>query len=189
MTAPRRETVLFVCTANQCRSPMAEALFRRQVAGRSEITVTSAGFLPPGVPCPQETLEVMEEVGVDLSAHRSGRLAPEMVAASSLVVTMTRQHLIDLALEFPTEWERCFTISGLLERATAIDPRGSGEELGSWVSRVNAGRQRADLLRLSTQGDIPDPIGGPVRAFRRVRDQLTGLAAALADLVVRAEYA
>ena len=162
---------------------MAEALFREGLSRRAPIVATSAGFLPPGAPCPEPVLEVMAEVGIDLSGHSSRRVSADLVASAALVIAMTRQHVVDLAVEFPRDWDRFFTLSDLVERARAAGERGSDETLREWGARLQSGRQRADLLQLSAERDIADPIGRPLRTFRRVRDQLADLVGGLAGFV------
>lgn len=157
---------------------------RRRLGEQAGIGVASAGFLEGGVPCPRDLLAVMDEVGIDLSAHRSRRIHAEMVDTATLIVTMSRQHAIDLAVEFPPAWSRCFTVSELEERASAAGGPAPGEDLSSWVARLNGGRQRSDLLRLPSSGDIPDPIGRSLREFRQTRDRLGEFAGLLSSLVV-----
>jgi protein-tyrosine-phosphatase len=73
--------VLFVCHGNVCRSPFAEAVFRRALGGPGSLVVStgSAGFVYPGQPCPPDAVAAAAEFGVDLSAHRS-RLVSAMSA-------------------------------------------------------------------------------------------------------------
>ena len=68
------KTILFICTGNVCRSPMAEALFRRVVQGRGEFRVLSAGIgAMNGQPPTPHSARAMQELGVDISAQRSSR--------------------------------------------------------------------------------------------------------------------
>ena len=97
--------VLFVCTGNQCRSPIAAALLRARLDER-------------GSP-----LETMWAVGVDLSGHRSRPLSPTTIGAADLIVGMTRQHVVELTVMAPPEWERAFTFADLLRRAETVGPR------------------------------------------------------------------
>src|ERR1700676_890334 len=85
--------VLFVCTANMCRSPMAAALFGRLVPVEAddaleEVSVVSAGLLQGGYASPPEVVTVMAEMGIDLSGHSSRQLSPDLVVAADLVLCM-----------------------------------------------------------------------------------------------------
>ncbi|MEK6597001.1 MAG: low molecular weight protein arginine phosphatase [Gemmatimonadota bacterium] len=87
--------VLFVCSGNTCRSPLAEVAFRRLLheAGRSDITVSSAGTgAYNGSPASEGTFLVGLEEGLDLSAHRAKLLDEKLVAEADLILTMARGH-------------------------------------------------------------------------------------------------
>lgn len=87
--------LLFVCTGNTCRSPLATALTRRLVAARGlDVTVASAGTgAIAGAPASDGSLLVGLERDVDLSAHRSRLLMPELVAGADLVLCMSAHHV------------------------------------------------------------------------------------------------
>jgi protein-tyrosine-phosphatase len=88
--------LLFVCSGNTCRSPMAEA-FARKVAERrgiQDLNVSSAGTNAfDNVPATDEALLVGMERGLDLTTHRSRRLTPEIVSDADLVFVMTPSHV------------------------------------------------------------------------------------------------
>jgi protein-tyrosine-phosphatase len=87
-------SVLFVCTGNICRSPLAESLMRFHLAERGlDITVGSAGTGAwEGAPASEGAYLVALEHGLDLSAHRARLLSRDIVDSSDLVLTMARHH-------------------------------------------------------------------------------------------------
>lgn len=88
--------ILFVCTGNTCRSPMAEVITRHLIAQRqlSDVQVSSAGTSAwPDAPASDGALLVALERGLDLSSHRARPLSPEIVAGADLILTMGPHHL------------------------------------------------------------------------------------------------
>jgi protein-tyrosine-phosphatase len=93
-------TLLFVCTGNTCRSPLAAALW--QVVA-PEIVAASAGVAAyPGIPAARAARQVAEEYGVDLEAHRSRPLT-DVYEPVQLVLTMTREQKQEVIRQRP-EW-------------------------------------------------------------------------------------
>lgn len=88
--------VLFVCTGNTCRSPMAEVQARQQAdaGGYAGLGVGSAGTAADnGSAASDMAIRVAAGRGLDLSQHLSAALTPERISRSDLVITMTRRHL------------------------------------------------------------------------------------------------
>jgi len=145
------KTILFVCTGNVCRSPMAESLFRHAVRKQSGFRVFSAGLgaingQPPSV----HAVQAMRELGVELSGFRSRMLSADLVHEADYIFGMTRGHVEGITLLYPQAAEKTFLL------------REFDETLGAY------------------EKDIADPIGGSLEVYLECRDQIEkGIAAVL----------
>jgi len=93
MTSTATRTLLFVCTGNTCRSPMAERLMAKLCRPFPQWRFASAGlFAAPGAPASEMAIEVMREIGISLEDHRSRVLSPAMVKEADLLIAMTSAH-------------------------------------------------------------------------------------------------
>ena len=85
--------ILVVCVGNICRSPMAEALLQRALRGQDGITVESAGLgALVGHPASDYSIELMDEMGIDITGHRARQIHPDMVHDADLVLVMEAGH-------------------------------------------------------------------------------------------------
>ena len=104
--------IVFVCSANACRSPMAEGFARRLLSenGVSSLRVDSAGLDAfEGTPPTQETIEIMKARGVDITSHRSKPFNPRL-GKNDMVLTMTKSQKERILAEHPALAGRVFML-------------------------------------------------------------------------------
>jgi len=119
--------ILFVCTGNICRSPMAEGFLK---AMHSDFSVSSSGVSSmDGWSAMPEAIEVMKDHGIDISSHRARQITDEMVDEADLVLAMTSRHRELLKVTFPNAESKIFTLKEFAGTGTNIDdPYGNSKE-------------------------------------------------------------
>ena len=104
--------VLFVCTGNTCRSPMAEYYFNSEIkklGDQIEITASSRGlYANSGTPMAQNAIKVLSSQNIDGTLHRSAQLDGYIIRASDLVYGMTPHHEAELKQQFPEFADKIF---------------------------------------------------------------------------------
>jgi len=172
--------ILALCTANQCRSPMAEVLLRRALEARGiDAVVRSAGLRPGGFPASPGSVRAMARRRLVLDGHCSHQLLVDDVTRADLVVCMARSHAREAVVLHPVSWPRTFTLKELVRRGGAIGPRRPDQPFDEWLTDLGRGRQRGALMGADPDDDVADPIGGPDTAYEAT-------AALLEDLITRA---
>ncbi len=131
MNAEKTYQLLFVCTGNVCRSPMAEYLMRQKLGKTSNWQITSAGlFTANGQPASTMAIQAMDEVGIDIRKHRSRQITAEIINQSNMIVVMTKAHLMELLSRFPDAQDRAYVLGSFLAKPSdIIDPIGGNIEI------------------------------------------------------------
>ncbi|MBU1908546.1 MAG: ribose 5-phosphate isomerase B [Verrucomicrobia bacterium] len=102
MSGKPNEHILFVCTGNICRSPMAEYLLRARLGPNSGVIASSAGVAAlDGGPASPEAIEALAPRGINMAPHRSRMLTADLVRAATMVVVMTEAHKQAVCRAFP----------------------------------------------------------------------------------------
>jgi protein-tyrosine-phosphatase len=138
--------ILFVCTGNTCRSPLAEGIARRELVrangmfqvGSAGTSATDGSFASSGA------LEAARENGIDLESFQSRRLTPELLQQADVVLVMEPVHR-----------------SGVLGVSPLADMR-------THLLGELAGRDGRDAV-------VPDPYGGPAESYRRTFGKIQAL--------------
>jgi protein-tyrosine-phosphatase len=127
--------ILFVCTGNTCRSPMAEALFQDMVQKANktnEITAISAGVAVWNeTPASWQAIETMKQQGIDLSAHYARVLTSELIKTADLILTMTNSHKQAVLVLEAEARKKVYTVTEFAvgEFCDVVDPYGASVEV------------------------------------------------------------
>ena len=125
------KNVLFICTGNICRSPMAEGLLRQMSGGRVEVVSAGLGAGRGQQPS-AHAIRVLKEEGIDISEIRSQPVSAHLLEKADHIFTMTRDHLDMLLLLFPEMAAKArllhFDEAAKGGRADVTDPIGGTRE-------------------------------------------------------------
>lgn len=136
----RNPMLVFVCTGNICRSPMAEYLMRARLGPDSPWRVSSTGVIAAGgMPMSPAAVTVLKRRGIDGSGHLSQPLVPDLAEAASLLVVMASEHRAAVMRQYPFAAEKTFLLRSFdpdQSSSDVNDPIGCPESVYEETCRV-----------------------------------------------------
>ncbi len=115
-------SVLFVCTGNLHRSPMAKYLFKEKIGAAPGWQITSAGtYTRNGMSTTTEVLTVLKEYSIDASAHRSRVITRRQLMKHHLILCLASNHKEALQAEFPDLKNKIYLLSEMVGKTASVD--------------------------------------------------------------------
>lgn len=177
--------LLVVCTANQCRSVIAESIFRHSLASTPWLAweVDSAGTRAlEDRPIHPLAHDVLIAAGVPVGELRSCSLSKELIGRADVVLTAERSHRSEVVALLPDALHRTFTLRQFARLLLAGVPTEPDPPCGRSVAELVDLAQRARSRSEPGDDDIADPIGGPRRDFELTMARIGAAVASIIDV-------
>ena len=181
MSSSSQFTVLFVCTGNVCRSPLAELLLRQSINTPSITTLSAGTQALVGHQMPEIQQDIAAQIGVEApEEHRAQQLTLQHVESADLILGMERQHRSEAVKLSPRALRRTFTLRELARIAELVpDEDISLSEDANLVKNMKALVEAAAVNRgLSASfedpedDDVVDPYRRSEQTYKESRDQV-----------------
>ncbi|MCT4592755.1 MAG: low molecular weight protein arginine phosphatase [Anaeromicrobium sp.] len=134
--------ILFVCTGNTCRSPMAEGLMKKLIEKHNlNINIYSAGiFTMDGLSPSENSILAMEEIGINIRDYKSNTITKELINKSHIILTMTKNHKEKILQIIPEISNKLYTLK--------------------------------EYTKIKAYSDISDPYGQNLNVYKACRDEI-----------------
>lgn len=186
--------ILFVCTGNICRSPIAEQLtaaalhtrLDRPTGDARRVRVASAGTSAlVGHPIEPAAAQALHALGVTPAPFRAREITADLVAGADLVLTMTRQHRATVVTLLPRAARHTFTLREFARLTAGLTPPPATDpaQRGRALVRAAAGRRGTLPPAPKDDDDVPDPYRQPLPAFRTTAQLIAAALAGPLDLL------
>ncbi|MBU0678761.1 MAG: ribose 5-phosphate isomerase B [Verrucomicrobia bacterium] len=145
----QKRHILFVCTGNICRSPMAEYIMRHRLGSGANWSVTSAGVAAGrGQPASPEAVQALADIGIDAKRHRSQPLTQELVNKADMIVVMTGSHADIVLSSYSGSAEKTFLLKSFGTSGIGADvPDPIGQSIGVYrTARDDIDSAISDLI-------------------------------------------
>ncbi len=173
-------SLLFLCTGNRFRSPLAASFVRRLTVGLP-VAVASAGVLDvDGSPPLREATRLGASSGVSLSAHRARHLTRDGLRDVDLLLGFEQTHLSHAVVELGAARERSFTLPELIRLLDEIEPVAEGPLVRRARERVRRAAERRVAGAVGSADEIRDPFGRSKKVARLIAVEIQRLSLELA---------
>ena len=148
--------VLVVCTGNTCRSPMAAGWLNQKLAGKGWVAESAGVAAWGGDGASPEAVEVMREIGVDISAHRNRKLTRALADEAAIILAMTDGHRREIERRFPEAAGKTFLVKsfGAAPAEDVVDPFGASADVYRHVRDELVQALGDFLLYLAEHGEL-----------------------------------
>lgn len=160
--------ILVVCTANQCRSPMAEFLLRQAVEDNGiNWRISSAGtHASAGLPMHPNTERLLVRRGIDVNGWTTSIVDDRLLDTSAVVLTATRQHSSYLIAARPALRTKIFPLRRFARLAASVREDRTRSAIAGDLAALLAVAGTAGVPGAAVEDDLADPIGHPYRRFK-----------------------